>query len=235
LGVNVGFFNEGPEEVKGKPLIRVMGLDSLNTQLDPYPDGIFDFIDNATTTGGTIQSTNGGYIFPVVEPFGSHLRKMLQDPELGDKYAFRLPIHHHQIQGTAISGTKQVYLLEGYYKSSSGSDIPLNAINVPPGSVVVTAGGIPLVENVDYTVDYTMGRVRIINEGVLNSGTPIRISLESSNLFNLQTRTLMGTHIDYRISDNFNIGGTIMRLSERTAYPKGELWRRTHRQHHMGV
>jgi cell surface protein SprA len=72
-----------------------------------------------------------------------------------------------------------------------------------------------LVENVDYTVDYTMGRVRIMNEGILNSGTPIRISLESTNLFNLQTRTLMGTHIDHRISNNFNIGATIMRLSER--------------------
>ncbi len=214
LGVNVGFFNEGPEDVKGKPLIRVMGLDRLNTQLDPYPDGIFDFIDNATTSGGTVQSTNGRIFFPVVEPFGSHLRKMLQDPELGDKYAFDSLYTTTKYRAQQFPERNR-YLLEGYYKSSSGSDIPLNAINVPPGSVVVTAGGIPLVENVDYTVDYTLGRVRIINEGVLNSGTPIRISLESSNLFNLQTRTLMGTHVDYRISDNFNIGGTIMRLSER--------------------
>jgi cell surface protein SprA len=214
LGVFVGFFNEGPEEVKGKPLIRVMGLDRLNTQLDPYPDGIFDFIDNAATRGGTIQSTNGRIYFPVVEPFGSHLRKVLDDPELGDKYAFDSLYTTTKYRAQQFPERNR-YMLEGYYKSASGSDIPLNAINVPPGSVVVTAGGIPLVENVDYTVDYTMGRVRIINEGILNSGTPIRISLESTNLFNLQTRTLMGTHIDHRISENFNIGGTIMRLSER--------------------
>jgi cell surface protein SprA len=214
LGVFVGFFNEGPEEVEGKPLIRVMGLDRLNTQLDPYPDGVFDFIDNAATRGGTIESANGRIYFPVVEPFGSHLRKVLDDKDLGDKYAFDSLYTTTKYRAQQFPERNR-YLLEGYYKSASGSDIPLNAINVPPGSVVVTAGGIPLVENVDYTVDYTMGRVRIINEGVLNSGTPIRISLESSNLFNLQTRTLMGTHIDHRISENFNIGGTIMRLSER--------------------
>jgi cell surface protein SprA len=212
LGVPVGFIDEGP--VSGQPLIRVMGLDRLNTQLDPIPDGIFDFIDNAATQGGTIQASNGRIYFPVVEPFGSHLRSKLQDPELGDKYAF------DSLYTTTKSRAQQFpernrFMLEGSYKSSSGADIPLNAMNVPQGSVIVTAGGIPLTENVDYTVDYILGRVRIINEGILNSGTPIRISLESSSLFSLQTKTLMGTHIDHRISDNFTIGGTIMRLSER--------------------
>ena len=214
LGILVGFLDEGPDNVKGQPLIRVMGLDRLNTQLDPYPDGVFDFIDGAATRGGTIQASTGRVFFPVIEPFGSHIRKMLDDPELGDKYAFDSLYTTTKYRAQQYPERNR-FILEGHYQSGAGSDIPLNAINVPPGSVVVTAGGIPLVENVDYTVDYTMGRVRIINEGILNSGTPIRISLESTNLFNLQTKTLMGTHIDHRISDNFNIGATIMRLSER--------------------
>jgi cell surface protein SprA len=212
LGVNVGFIDEGP--VAGQPLIRVMGLDRLNTQLDPIPDGVFDFVDRAATQGGTIQSTNGRIYFPVVEPFGSHLREMLQDPELGDKYAFDSLYTTTKYRAQQFPERNR-FLLEGQYKSSSGSEIPLNAINVPPGSVIVTAGGVPLTENVDFTVDYTLGRVRIINEGILNSGTPIRISLESASLFNIQTKTLMGTHINHRISDNFNVGATIMRLSER--------------------
>jgi cell surface protein SprA len=214
LGVPMGFFTEGPPNVEGQPLIRVMGLDRLNTQLDPIPDGLFDFVDNAATQGGTIQSTNGRIYFPVVEPFGSHLRKMLDDEELGDKYAFDSLYTTTKYRAQQFPERNR-FFLEGSYRSASGADIPLNAMNVPPGSVVVTAGGIPLTENVDYTVDYVLGRVRITNEGVLNSGTPIRISLESTSLFNLQTKTLMGTHIDHRISENFNIGGTIMRLSER--------------------
>jgi cell surface protein SprA len=77
LGVLVGFLNEGPEDVQGQPLIRVMGLDRLNTQLDPYPDGIFDFVDGAATRGGTVQASTGRIFFPVVEPFGSYLRQKL--------------------------------------------------------------------------------------------------------------------------------------------------------------
>jgi cell surface protein SprA len=212
FGVPMGFFNEGP--VSGQPIIRVMGLDNLNTLLDPNPDGVFDFIDFAATQGGTIQSSNGRIFFPVIEPFGSHLRKMLEDPALGDKYAY------DSLYTTTKDRARQFpernrFILEGFYKSASGSEIALNAINIPQGSVSVTAGGVPLTENIDYTVDYTLGRVQIINEGILNSGTPIRISLESSTFFNIQTKTLLGTHIDHKISDNFNIGATILNLSER--------------------
>ena len=88
-------------------------------------------------------------------------------------------------------------------------------MNIPQGSVIVTAGGIKLVENQDYTVDYTLGRVKIINQGLLESGTPIKISLESQSFFSIQSKTLIGTHLDYRVSNDFNIGGTILHLSER--------------------
>ena len=59
-----------------------------------------------------------------------------------------------------------------------------------------------------------MGKVNIINEGILMSGTSIRISVES-NTFGLQQKTLVGTHIDYRISDDFMLGGTILNLTEK--------------------
>ena len=54
---------------------------------------------------------------------------------------------------------KNKYRLKGTYQSSSGAEIRLNAMNVPEGSVTVTAGSQKLVENQDYTVDYMLGRV----------------------------------------------------------------------------
>lgn len=212
LGVRVGFFDEGP--VTGQPLVRLMNLDRLNTLQDASPDGVFDFIDNAATQGGTIQASNGRIFFPVIEPFGSHLRRVLQDQALGNRYAFDslYTTTRHRAQQFP---ERNRFIIEGSFRSAAGAEIPLNAINIPEGSVVVTAGGVPLTENVDYTVDYMLGRLRIINEGVLNSGVPLSISLESASLFNIQARTLMGTHISHRINDDFNIGGTIMRLSER--------------------
>lgn len=51
---------------------------------DPYPDGIFDFLD-----GYTVDSENGYIvIFPVTEPFGSHLRQEIGNNVVADRYVF---------------------------------------------------------------------------------------------------------------------------------------------------
>ncbi len=134
--------------------------------------------------------------------------------DLADKYAYD-SLYTLTKTGAEQFADKNKFLISGYYKSQSGSEISLNALNVPQGSVTVTAGGVPLTENVDYTVDYTLGRVRIINEGILNSGTPINISMESNTLFSVQTKRMMGVHVDHDINKNFHIGATIMNLHER--------------------
>jgi len=216
FGVPVGFLTEGA--ISGQPLIRAMGLDKLNTQMDPIPDGVFDFVNGASTGGGTIESQRGRVFFPVLEPFGEDLRKAIdpQNPnsKTASKYAFD-SLYTTTKYIARQYPNKNRFAIEGRYKSSSGSDISLGAMNVPKGSVKVMAGGVPLRENVDYTVDYTMGRVKIINEGILQSGTPINISLESQNMFNIQTKTLLGAHVDYDFSPELKLGGTIMNLTER--------------------
>lgn len=211
-GIPTGFFTEGDQ--KGIALIRLMGLDRVNYQGDPTPDGLFDFLDNASTTGGTIQSSNGRIFFPTVEPFGKDLRSLFTDQVLANKYAFDSLYTLTKQQAQQYPDRNKFYL-EGMYKSKSGSDISLNAMNVPQGSVKVTAGSIVLVENTDYTVDYTLGRVKIINEGILNSGTPINISLENQSTFNMQTKTMMGMHINHMINKDFNVGATVLNLRER--------------------
>ena len=87
-------------------------------------------------------------------------------------------------------------------------------MNVPEGSVTVTAGSQKLIENQHYTVDYMIGRVTIIDEGILNSGIPIKISLENNAMFGIQNKTLIGFHTDYEINKDFILGGTLLKLSE---------------------
>lgn len=221
-GVAKGYLAEGPEDVKGVNLLEVMQLDRLDQLQNPTPDGTFDFVDNAATAGGTIQSSNGRIFFPVLEPFGQFLRDKLNDDALADKYCYD-SLYTLTKSGAQQYPAKNKFLLDGSYKSSVGSEISLNALNVPQGSVTVTAGGIPLVENVDYTVDYTLGRVRIINEGILNSGTPINISLENNAAFSLQTKRMMGTHIDYDWNKNLHLGGTFLNLSEKPITQKTNI------------
>ncbi len=190
-------------------LLQVMGLDNLNSQLDRESDGYFDFIDNVT-----VMSDRGKIVFPVIEPFGSHLYSMIGDSRLASKYVFQELYDSTQTVARQMA-EKNKFKLAGQFSSESGSEIRLNAINIPQGGVKVTAGGVPLTENIDYTVDYNMGTVRIINTALIESQTPIQVSLESNQFFGFQTKTLVGTHLDYRISDNFDIGGTILHLTER--------------------
>ncbi|MEI6766752.1 MAG: cell surface protein SprA [Bacteroidota bacterium] len=216
-GVPMGFITEG--EIDGIPLIKVLGCDRLNSNNDPVPDGVFDFIDMAATQGGTIQASNGRIFFPVLEPFGSDMRKAITggDPALkpiADKYCYD-SLYTMTKTGAQQYPERNKFSIDGMFKSASGSEISLGAMNVPQGSVKVTAGGIPLAENVDYTVDYTLGRVKIINEGILNSGTPINISLESNSMFDIQTKTLMGAHVDYMVNKKFNLGATVLNLTEK--------------------
>lgn len=213
-GVLTGYFSEGNDNVKGIPIIRLLNLDNLNTQLDPTPDGVFDFIDNAATAGGTIQASNGRIFFPVLEPFGKDLRAKFNDNSIADKYCFD-SLYTMTKVGAQQYPDKNKFFIIGNYKSAAGAEISLNAMNVPQGSVKVTAGGIQLTENVDYTVDYTLGRVKIINEGILNSGTPIQITLESTSLFNIQTKTLMGAHFDHVVNKDLTVGATILNLTEK--------------------
>ncbi|MCX6232896.1 MAG: cell surface protein SprA [Bacteroidetes bacterium] len=210
-GVATGFFNEGPK--KGIALIRLLHLDTLDAQLNPTPDGVFDFIDNAATLGGTMQSNNGRVYFPLIEPFGRDLRNILGDQSYADKFCYDSLYSLTKTEAQQFPD-KNKYILEGIYKSASGSEISLGGFNIPQGSVKVTSGGMPLTENVDYTVDYTLGRVRIINEGILNSGAPINISLESNSMFNIMTKRMMGTHVDYEVNKDFTIGATIMNLHQ---------------------
>lgn len=221
-GVPKAYLAEGPETVKGVNLLEVLKFDRLDQQSNPNPDGLFDFIDQAALNGGTIQASNGRVFFPVLQPFGQYLRDQLGDDALADKYCYD-SLYTLTKTGAQQYPAKNKFILDGSYKSSTGSEIALNALNVPQGSVKVTAGGIPLVENVDYTVDYTLGRVRIINEGILNSGTPINISMENNAAFSLQTKRMMGTHIDYDWSKNLHFGATFLNLSEKPITQKTNI------------
>ncbi len=211
-GTEINFLPVGA--IDSTRLLEVMNLDNLNSQLDPYPDGMFDFIESIT-----VNASNGRIIFPVREPFGSYLKGKITGGvtslnETADQYVFQEL--YDSTQSTARQmAEKNKFNLKGKYKSAGGSDISLNAINIPQGSVSVTAGAVKLTENIDYTVDYNLGRVKIINAGILESGTPIKISLESNSMFNIQTKTLIGSHFNYEFSKDFSIGATVLNLTEK--------------------
>ncbi|HQG68561.1 MAG TPA: cell surface protein SprA, partial [Paludibacteraceae bacterium] len=163
VGTDLKYITEG--NIQNQLLLRVMNLDRLNTKNAAQPDGKFDYVE-----GYTVLSSSGRIIFPVLEPFGSHLRKAIGNDQIAEKYVFQ-ELYDSTLVTAREYSEKNKFRIVGEYKASSGNEIRLNAMNIPRGSVTVTAGGVTLVENVDYTVDYTMGTVNIINTSILESGS----------------------------------------------------------------
>ena len=200
--------------LNNQSLLQVMNLDRLDTNQESNPDGFFDFIE-----GYTIQASQGKVIFPVVEPFGAHLEKKIGNPAIASQYVYK-ELYDSTLVVARQFADKNKFVMTGEYQASSGSQIRLNAMNVPRGSVVVTAGGVRLTENSDYTVDYSMGIVTITNQSIIDSGQNISVTLENQSLFSMQRKTLLGLDLQYQFNKNLNIGATLLHFSEKALTEK---------------
>ena len=204
-------------DISNQPLLQVMNLDRLDSNQESNSDGIFDYVE-----GYTVQSQNGRIIFPVAEPFGAHLERKIGNPALAAPYVFK-ELYDSTLVVAKQFADKDKFSLVGEYQSSGGAQIRLNAMNVPRGSVVVTAGGAVLTENSDYTVDYSMGIVTITNQSIIDSGTNVSVTLENQSMFSMQRKTLMGLDAQYRFSKDFTLGATLLNFSEKSLTEKVNL------------
>jgi cell surface protein SprA len=200
-----------------RSLNQVFKLDRMNRLNEAKPDGLFDLIE-----GVTIQSQKGRIIFPMREPFGEFLTEQISNPKLKDRYVFNT-LYDSTKWDAEQDVLHNKFFLRGSYKGSSSNTIRLKCFNVPQGSVKVTANGAILNEGSDYIVDYTIGTVSIINEGILSSGSVINATCESNSLFNIQQKTLIGSRFDFKYSDKLFLGATVLNLSERPLTPKTNI------------
>lgn len=201
--------------ISNVPLLQVMNLDRIDSNEASNPDGFFDFIE-----GYTVLANQGKIIFPVVEPFGTNLERKIGNPTVAEPYLYK-ELYDSTLVVARQFADKNKFILTGRYQSSGGgSQIRLNAFNVPRGSVVVTAGGVVLTENSDYTVDYAMGVVTITNQSIIDSGQSINVSLEDQSQYSLQRKTLLGLDLNYQFNKDFNLGATIMHFSEKSITEK---------------
>lgn len=220
-----------PGDESKNQIITLLDMDRYNVNDQLFSDGMFDFIPvtyngNRAETGGTINPKNGKVYFSTIEPFGKTLKnKMLAQgmpPAVVNSLAYTELYDSTKTAAQQIP-SKNRFVFKGEYQSSVSSDIPLNALNVPEGSVKVTVGGIALIEGTDYTVDYNLGRVKILNTGLLESNADIKITIESNSVFGLQSKSMIGAHFNYRFNKDFNMGATWMRMMERPVTQKVDI------------
>ena len=213
-GVYITYIPE--KQVKQTPLIKVLGADRLDNNNNAHSNGYYDYVEGYTVS-------NGSVFIPKVEPFGSYMYEYLKSKGVADeqaeKYAFTTLYDSTKTVAKQIA-EKNKYLLVGQFKGSSSNVISLGAYNVPQGSVMVTAGGVTLTEGSDYSVDYNAGEVTILNQSIIDAGTPVNVSLESNTDYGMMRKTMFGLNWEYDFSKNFQLSGTFQHLSEQPLLTK---------------
>ena len=203
-------------QTKDQPIIRALGADRLDNNLRAHANGYFDYVE-----GYTVQ--NGRVFFPTTEPFGSTIYQYMTgrgvSADQAAKYAFTELYDSTKTVAQQIA-EKDKYIISGQFKGSAANVISLGQGNVPQGSVVVTAGGVTLTENSDYSVDYNAGEVTILNQSIIDAGTAINVSLESNDYYGQQRKTMFGMNWEYDFSKDFQLSGTIQHLSEQALTTK---------------
>ena len=206
-------------QVKQTPLIKALGADRLDNNNNAHSNGYFDYVEGYTVSDGSV-------FIPKVEPFGSYLYQYLVGKgvkaEIASKYAFTELYDSTKTIAKQIA-EKDKYILVGQFKGSSANVISLDAYNVPQGSVVVTAGGVVLKEGSDYSVDYNAGEVTILNQSILDAGTPVNVSLESNTDYGQMRKNMFGINWEYDFSKNFQLSGTFQHLSEQAILSKANM------------
>ena len=203
----------------GTPILSLVNLDRLNNHNDPQPDGVFDFVP-----GYTVLPQYSRVIFPLLQPFGRDIAaKVFSDTTLA-----RDSLYYPLYDSIKVIAQQQFpnldrFVLQGSAKSSATSDISIG-YNIPPGSVTVTAGGQRLSENIDYTINYDLGTIKVINQAIINAGLPVQVNFENNATFGLQQKSYLGLRLDYQAKntakEQLTIGATMVRLSERPFFTK---------------
>lgn len=229
-GTRAGKVNFLPEPkdstAKNIPLLQLLDMDKLTNNTAPEPDNLFDYIE-----GLTVNTDKGYIMIPHLEPFGTHLaRRMHNGVDDSTRYCFQ-PLYDMTYQD-AIQKFTQLnrYSFEGSYQGGgnsnnntnnpsgiqqSGAEIPLNGFNIQPNQVTITANGIKLQQGVDYEVDPSGTKAIIKNPAYIGKGQDLQVSIDQNSTFQMQTKTIVGTRLEYSPLKNTKMGFTALRLNER--------------------
>jgi cell surface protein SprA len=223
---------EPVDEIGGRKLLELFGLDNLRDDNSPGADNNFDY-----NPPYTVDEARGEIIFPAVEPFlgirsdtsgGRPLEGGLK--KAFEKYKLTVPVDSFSFGdiydttslAASYNTSRDRFIIKG--KTTAGSSSTINlGFNIVENSVQVLLNGQPMTQNVDYTVDYIVGQVIIKNQAALVPGANLQVKYEQNDLFQLASKTLLGTRGDVRVSDRTSFGFTLMNLNQQTLSDKVRL------------
>lgn len=209
-------------------LMELLRLDRYSESGERTPDNKFDYFPFIT-----IDESRGEIIFPTLQPFGDNIETYFVNNENGqlpadpaerqaiaDQYVF--PELYDTTYNGALNSPKNRFRITGTIVSSVADNYNIG-FNVVEGSVEVVVDGERKVAGVDYTVDYLTGQVVIKNQSLLVPGKNIQIKYEANDLFQLASKSLLGTRGELSLGKTGNLGFTVMNLNQETLSDKVRL------------
>lgn len=197
-------------------MLRDLGLDRVDAQGATNPDNQIDF------STGTLDPVSGSIIFPYLEPFGSRIESVLAQTSLAqseiDRLAFN-ELYTEKKVNASQNSKNNFYLIDGTSKGSVSDSYSLG-FSLVEGSVNVYANGQELQEGTDYTVDYSIGNITILNERYLAKGQEIKIEYENNQFTQIERKTFTGVRAEYDVNSDITLGSTYFRLKERPLQDK---------------
>ena len=198
LGSNVWKSGEG-----GRTYLQILGIDNNG-------DGKID--PTVTVNGKFVQVFDGirhYLIFPDAHPFASD---SLQDP---DSIIYK--------KQDLRSNEGQKYKLVFKMKATLSRTINLGQSDIVEGSEVVKYNGKILQRNRDYTIDYSMGTITLLDTSILNDpNAKIEINYDYSPVFQSKSRSLYGLRANYG-NKRLRFGATFLGRSETQDVKRPQL------------
>lgn len=203
------------DQIQGKPLLQVLGLDRFDGNNAPNPDSKFDFLQ-----GVSIDPKLGEVIFPSLRPFDSAIVQYFRsiDQQVPDSLLFS-DIYDTTMEAAQRNTERNKYFLTVKAVGDQKSRYSLG-FNLVEGSVQVLLNGKVLTPKIDYTVDYITGEVNILNGEALLPNASVQVKFEQNDLFQIASKTLMGVRGEIATYPGTNIGFTLLNLNQQTLSDK---------------
>ena len=236
-----------PDEVsfEQRTFLQVLGLDRVNGQGLATADDRFDFRSGVTINPENgrvifpVRQPFGDYLYNLVESgwtvgsVGTQGRQIavgyggLTQAEALARYVPSQPDPSETNgvatlydllpeRATTLLPRLTDYAVAGEFSSQTQSVFNIG-FQLVEGTVRVTSGDIELREGADYRVNYAGGTVEIVNPQYLQEGRDVQVSVEQNQFISIGSKSLLGLRGDLRLSEDFALGATWMRLSERPA------------------
>jgi hypothetical protein len=207
-GVKIDIFRDlptttvDPNSQDGIPYTKILGIDNNG-------DG---FVDEYTNVGGSpfrILDKNNGYLFiPKFWPFA--------DSALRDRDSIIYLVSEDAIPS---GHTDLYYIVVNFQKPQRELSLGFGIVE---GSVEIYANGQRLTENVDYSVDYFSGKIRLLRTD-FPPNTELKVNYRSYDVFGGGNKGILALSSTFNISENSSFGINYISKSLASSYLRPSL------------